>query len=43
MLAMREDLRDRFIRLLGSQSVGLTTRLMDEATYRVSQFLRGRP
>jgi predicted PurR-regulated permease PerM/methylmalonyl-CoA mutase cobalamin-binding subunit len=39
MLAMREDLRDRFIRLLGSQSVGLTTRLMDEATYRVSQFL----
>jgi predicted PurR-regulated permease PerM len=39
MLALREDLRDRFIRLLGSQSVGLTTRLMDEATYRVSQFL----
>src|SRR5688572_16622521 len=39
MLAMREDLRDRFIRLLGSQSVGLTTRLMDEATYRVMQFL----
>lgn len=39
MLALREDLRDRFIRLLGAQSVGLTTRLMDEATYRVSQFL----
>jgi predicted PurR-regulated permease PerM len=39
MLGQREDLRDRFIRLLGSQSVGLTTRLMDEATYRVSQFL----
>jgi predicted PurR-regulated permease PerM len=39
MLGQREDLRDRFIRLIGSQSVGLTTRLMDEATYRVSQFL----
>jgi predicted PurR-regulated permease PerM len=39
MLALREDLRDRLIRLLGPQSVGLTTRLMDEATYRVSQFL----
>ncbi len=39
MLGQREDLRDRFIRLLGSQSVTLTTRVMDEATYRVSQFL----
>src|SRR6185436_11312770 len=39
MLGQREDLRDRFIRLLGSESVSLTTRLMDEATYRVSQFL----
>ncbi len=39
MLGQREDLRDRFIRLLGSQSVSLTTRVMDEATYRVSQFL----
>ncbi|HKR35838.1 MAG TPA: AI-2E family transporter [Steroidobacteraceae bacterium] len=39
MLGQREDLRDRFIRLLGSDSVGLTTRLMDEAAYRVSQFL----
>jgi predicted PurR-regulated permease PerM/methylmalonyl-CoA mutase cobalamin-binding subunit len=39
MLGQREDLRDRFIRLFGSQSVGLTTRLMDEATYRVMQFL----
>jgi len=39
MLGQREDLRDRFIRLIGSQSVGLTTRLMDEATYRVMQFL----
>lgn len=39
MLGHREDLRDRFIRLLGSDSVSLTTRLMDEAAYRVSQFL----
>jgi predicted PurR-regulated permease PerM len=39
MLGQREDLRDRFVRLLGSQSVSLTTRLMDEAAYRVSQFL----
>jgi predicted PurR-regulated permease PerM len=39
MLGQREDLRDRFIRLLGSDSVNLTTRLMDEAAYRVSQFL----
>lgn len=39
MLGQREDLRDRFIRLLGSNSVSLTTRLMDEAAYRVSQFL----
>jgi predicted PurR-regulated permease PerM len=39
MLGQREDLRDRFIRLLGSESVSLTTRMMDEATYRVSQFL----
>jgi methanogenic corrinoid protein MtbC1 len=39
MLGQREDLRDRFIRLLGSESVSLTTRLMDEAGYRVSQFL----
>jgi predicted PurR-regulated permease PerM len=39
MLGQREDLRDRFIRLLGSESVSTTTRLMDEAAYRVSQFL----
>lgn len=39
MLGQREDLRDRFIRLFGSASVSLTTRLMDEAAYRVSQFL----
>ena len=39
MLGQREDLRDRFIRLLGYDSVSRTTRLMDEATYRVMQFL----
>jgi predicted PurR-regulated permease PerM len=39
MLGQREDLRDRFIRLIGSDSVTLTTRLMDEAAQRVSRFL----
>jgi predicted PurR-regulated permease PerM len=39
MLGQREDLRDRFIRLLGADSVNVTTRLMDEAAHRVSQFL----
>lgn len=39
MLGQREDLRNRFIRLIGSKNVTLTTRLMDEAAHRVSQFL----
>ena len=39
MLGQREDLRDRFIRLFGADSVNVTTRLMDEAAHRVSQFL----
>jgi len=39
MLGQREDLRDRLIRLLGSENVTLTTRLMDEAAQRVSRFL----
>ena len=39
MLGQREDLRDRFIRLIGADNVTLTTRLMDEAAHRVSQFL----
>jgi predicted PurR-regulated permease PerM len=39
MLGQREDLRDRFIRLIGPESVTLTTRLMDEAGQRVSRFL----
>lgn len=39
MLGQREDLRDRIIRLTGSNNVTLTTRLMDETAHRVSQFL----
>ena len=39
MLGQREDLRDRIIRLLGAENVTITTRLMDEAAHRVSQFL----
>jgi predicted PurR-regulated permease PerM len=39
MLAQREDLRDRFIRLSGAHNVTQTTRLLDEAGHRVSRFL----
>jgi predicted PurR-regulated permease PerM len=39
LLGQREDLRDRFIRLIGASNVTMTTRLMNETTYRVSQFL----
>lgn len=39
LLGQREDLRDRFIRLIGAGNVTMTTRLMNEAAYRVSQFL----
>lgn len=39
MLGQREDLRDRVIRLLGAESVTLTTRLLNEAAHRVSQFI----
>ena len=39
MLGQREDLRDRIIRLIGASNVTMTTRLMDEAAHRVSQFL----
>lgn len=39
LLGQREDLRDRFIRLIGAGSVTMTTRLMNEAAHRVSQFL----
>jgi len=39
MLSQREDLRDRIIRLMGPESVTTTTRLLNEAAHRVSQFL----
>jgi predicted PurR-regulated permease PerM len=39
MLSQREDLRDRFIRLIGAANVTITTRLMDEAAQRVSRFI----
>lgn len=39
MLGQREDLRDRVIRLIGPESVTLTTKLLDEAAQRVSQFI----
>jgi hypothetical protein len=39
MLGQREDLRDRIIRLIGAGNVTMTTRLMDEAAHRVSQFI----
>ncbi len=38
-LVKREDLRDRFIRLLGRGNVTLTTRTLDEAGHRISRFL----
>lgn len=39
MLSQREDLRDRIIRLMGPESVTTTTKLLNEAAHRVSQFL----
>jgi predicted PurR-regulated permease PerM len=39
LLVKREDLRDRFIRLLGRGNVTLTTRTLDEAGHRISRFL----
>jgi hypothetical protein len=38
-LVKREDLRDRFIRLVGRGHVTLTTRALDEAGYRIGRFL----
>src|SRR5581483_4205683 len=40
MLMEREDLRDRFIRLMGSRQMNVTTRALDEAAGRVSSYLR---
>jgi predicted PurR-regulated permease PerM len=39
LLIKREDIRDRFIRLIGSGHVTLTTRTLDEAGERISRFL----
>jgi predicted PurR-regulated permease PerM len=38
-LVKREDLRDRFIRLIGRAHVTLTTRALDEAGHRVGQYV----
>src|SRR6185369_5895763 len=38
-LIKREDLRDRFIRLIGRGHVTLTTRALDEAGQRIGRFL----
>ncbi len=38
-LIRREDLRDRFIRLVGRGSVTLTTQALEDATQRVSRYL----
>jgi predicted PurR-regulated permease PerM len=39
LLVRREDLRDRFIRLVGRRNVSLTTRTLDDAGSRISRFL----
>ncbi|MBC8132770.1 MAG: AI-2E family transporter, partial [Deltaproteobacteria bacterium] len=39
LLIKREDLRDRFIRIIGKGNVTLTTRTLDEAGQRISRFL----
>jgi predicted PurR-regulated permease PerM/CheY-like chemotaxis protein len=39
MLAKREDLRDRVIRLLGGGHLTATTRALDEASSRISRYL----
>jgi predicted PurR-regulated permease PerM len=39
LLVRREDLRDRFIRLVGRRNVSLTTRTLDDAGGRISRFL----
>src|SRR5215510_14305851 len=39
MLVQREDLRNRFIRLVGQTRLTLTTKMMDEAGRRISRFL----
>lgn len=40
MLIKREDLRNRFLRLLGQDQIHLATEAIDDATQRVSRYLR---
>jgi predicted PurR-regulated permease PerM len=40
LLLQREDLRDRLIRLMGARDLHLTTVAMDDATQRVTRYLR---
>ncbi len=39
MLAQREDLRDRMLRLVGQGQVNLTTQALDDAASRISRYL----
>jgi predicted PurR-regulated permease PerM len=39
MLMQREDLRNRFLRLVGQDRLTLTTRMMEETGQRISRFL----
>jgi predicted PurR-regulated permease PerM len=39
MLFQREDLRDRFIRLIGDGQINITTQALDDAAHRVSRYL----
>src|SRR5690606_31843796 len=39
MLIQREDLRDRFIGLLGTQRLNVTTQALDDAGSRISRYL----
>ncbi len=39
MLIQREDIRNRFLRLMGHGKITLTTRTMDEAGQRISRYL----
>ncbi|HKV39417.1 MAG TPA: AI-2E family transporter, partial [Blastocatellia bacterium] len=40
MLLKREDLRNRFLRLIGKTQLNLATQAIDDATQRVSRYLR---
>lgn len=39
MLIFREELRDRFIRLTGCSRLTVTTKALDEAAYRISEYM----